>query len=258
MEKETVVCQTCGNRHYRGTPCWNCKPRERPDLHAPCAMALSKIIPTENLVAYWHIWLRIQEAMRELEQMPETQPDIEIEQVLKTAQKIERTDLVSPGTAKKIAEALLQGTVNAAAKGGGLVAFWQNLRDKKSRSKKKGSPRDTARDFLIYALVLDSLFFRGRHPTKGRPAYTLISNFLNEQGIKPPRGEAWTGEQTRLLYKRINAVDVLNTLSLAHRLKPVTLLLPPNPGAFLILVCHILGLMKYPILLNRTKPTLKK
>lgn len=203
---------------------------------------LTKIVPLENLNAYWSMYQTIKRTEGEVESLPAVHIDLEISDIMRSTERMENAGLLPKATTIEIVRLLLKGVVQA-PKGPHYA--------RRKKRNKIGSPRDAAHDFLIHALAFDTLFFAKKSLVNGKPEFERIAGFLKEQGVTPRRAEEWTGDTVRQKFNRIiphREVDIFEMLRDVHAIEPFKIKIPEKPLGFLMWICHDLKLKESPLL----------
>lgn len=222
--------------------------KEKLDFDSQVIKQLLKLIPAENLRAYWSMYNSISATEEQAKALPDVNIIDEGKNILNRIFKIERCGLLPKGTATKVLKVLQEGYSEATTLG-----LHKAFMNQQRARKKKGPKYHPANDFLIYALVsdcfrleteraLDSYKQGVELESRARSVFNVIADFMAWHAVEPAKGAGWTGDIVRLQYGRIDPALVLETVTLLNSVKPLDIHVPVNPKGFLSAIANELGL----------------
>jgi len=222
--------------------------KKKLDFDSQVIKQLLKLIPAENLRAYWSIYNSISATEEQAKALPDVNIIDEGKNIFNRIFKIERCGLLPKGTATKVLKVLQEGYSEATTLG-----LHKAFMNQQRARKKKGPKYHPANDFLIYALVSDCFRLETKHAldsykqgveleSRARSVFNVIADFMEWHAVEPAKGAVWTEDIVRLQYVRIDPATVLETVFFSHSIKPFNIDMPEHPSGFLSFIAHELGL----------------
>lgn len=222
--------------------------KEKLDFDSQVIKQLLKLIPAENLRAYWSIYNSISELEMELIGLPDINFDDEVTKIIHKIGLLERSGFFMKGTLQNAGKVLLEGRCQNIGCGDKMA-----IKLRRQERKKKGPKHHPTNDFLVYALVSDCFqqetlnafdwYKHGVEPnTDTDSVFNIVADFLTWQAVRPGKGNEWTSDMVRLQYGRIDPALVLETVTLFNSVKPLDIHVPVHPKGFLSAIANELGL----------------